>query len=222
MKIGGSSQEEVDAALSIVENLKSQMQQLKVNIDLAKVRAPFSGLLGMRNFSNGAFLAQGDVVTTLTEIDQLKVDFTISQTHSGSIKVGKSVFVLIGDDTLEAKIYAVNPVIDALTRTINARALLKQKKGHEIMPGTFAEVLVTTDYLDDALLIPTQAVVQSITEQIVYVSEKGTAVRKVIETGERTSDMVHVLSGIEKGDTVLTTGLLSVKDGMDLTFQTVK
>lgn len=220
-KIGGSSEEEVDQALSMVETLKSQMQQLKVNIDLAKVAAPFSGQLGMRNFSRGAFLNQGDVVTTLTEISQLKVDFTISQTHGNSIEVGKSVWVLIGSDTLEAKIYAVNPIIDAQTRTINARALLKQRVDQKIMPGTFAEVLVATDYLTDALLVPTQAVVQSITEQTVYLSKNGKAVRKVIQMGDRTSDLVHVLSGIEEGDTVLTTGLLSVKEGMSLTFQSV-
>lgn len=220
-KIGGSSQVEVDQATSLVETLRSRIQQLKVNIDLAKVVAPFSGQLGMRNFSKGAFLSQGDVISTLTEMNQLKVDFTISQTHGQSIDVGTKVWVLIGSDSLEATIYAINPVIDAQTRTINARALLKQREGKRIMPGTFAEVLVTTNYLNDALLIPTQAVVQSITEQTVYVSKNGVAQRRVIQMGSRTADMVRVLDGVEAGDTVLTTGLLSVKEGMDLIFQSV-
>ena len=219
--IGGSSQEELDQAIANVESLKSQIQRLKVNISLAQVTAPFSGRLGLRNFSNGAFLNQGDVITNLTEISQLKVDFTISQNHENSIKVGKKVLVLIGRDSLEATIYAVNPVIDARTRTINARAIMKQQKEKMVMPGAFAEVLVTTDYLSNALLIPSQAIVQSITEQTVYISKNGKAVRKVIEMGNRTADMVHVVSGIEPGDTVLTTGLLSVKEGVDLIFQSV-
>lgn len=221
LDIGGSSQEELDQAKARVELLKSQIQQLRVNINLAQVTAPFSGRLGMRNFSNGAFLNQGDVITSLTEINQLKVDFTVSQNHERSIKVGKTVLVLIGNDTLNATIYAINPIIDAKTRTINARAILKQQKGNMIMPGTFAEVQVTTDYLSDALLIPSQAIVQSITEQTVYVSKNGKAVRKVIEMGNRTADKVHVINGLQPGDTVLTTGLLSVKEGMELIFQSV-
>ncbi|MEQ9466160.1 MAG: efflux RND transporter periplasmic adaptor subunit [Ekhidna sp.] len=220
-KIGGSSQVEIDQAISLVETLKSRIQQLKVNIDLAKVTAPFSGQLGMRNFSKGAFLSQGDIISTLTEINKLKVDFTVSQNHGQSIEVGTRVWILIGTDTLEATIYAINPVIDAQTRTINARALLEQRGEKKIMPGTFAEVLVTTNYLKDALMIPTQAVVQSITEQTVYISNGGVAERRVIQLGNRTAEMVHVLDGIEAGDTVLTTGLLSVKEGMDLIFQSV-
>lgn len=221
-KIGGSSQLELDQSISAVATLKSQMQQLKVNIDLAKVTAPFSGQIGMRDFSKGAFLSQGDIISTLTEINQLKVDFTISQKHIKSVGVGTKVLVLIGKDSLEATIYAINPIIDAQTRTINARALLKQQNGEKLMPGTFAEVLIATDYLSDALMIPTQAVVQSITEQTVYVSKNGKAERKVIQLGNRNSDMVRVLDGIELGDTVLTTGLLSVKEGMELNFQSVK
>ncbi len=221
LKIGGSSQEEVDQSISRVETLKSQIQQLKVNIDLAKIKAPFTGRLGMRDFSKGAFLSQGSMITTLSEVDKLKVDFTISQNHLSSIAVGKSVKVLIESDTLSATIYAINPVIDALTRSVNVRAIL-QNPPMEVMPGTFAEVQVTTNYLNDALLIPSQAIVQSITEQTVYISQKGKASRRVIKMGNRTADMVHVLEGVSAGDTVLTTGLLAVKDGMDLIFQTVK
>jgi membrane fusion protein (multidrug efflux system) len=219
--IGGSSQEELDQAIARVETLKSQIQLLRVNIDIAEVTAPFSGRLGMRDFSTGAFLNQGDVITNLTEIRQLKVDFTISQNHERSIEVGNTVLVLIGDDTLKATIYAINPVIDAQTRTINARAIMQQPAGKKVMPGTFAEVQVTTDYLSDALLIPSQAIVQSITEQTVYISKNGKAVRKVVEVGNRTANKVHIISGIQAGDTVLTTGLLSVKDGMDLIFQSI-
>lgn len=221
LDIGGSSQLELDQATSLVETLKSQIQQLQVNIDLARVTAPFSGQLGMRNFSKGAFLNQGDVISTLSEISQLKIDFSISQTYSGSLQVGTRIWLLIGADSLEAVVYAINPVIDQQTRTINARAMLKQRTGRMIMPGTFAEVLLATNQLDDAMLIPTQAVVQSITEQTVYVSKNGKAERRVIQMGSRTADKVHVLDGIAIGDTVLTTGLLSVKEGMDLTFQSV-
>ena len=220
--VEGSSQEEVDNAQSQIEILKSQVQQLQINISLANVAAPFSGQLGMRDFSEGAFLKQGDLITTLSANKQLKVGFNLAQTHAKSIEIGKTVLVLVGEDTLEAKIYAVNPVVDLQTRTINVRALLKQKTNRTIMPGAFAEVLITTNLINDALLIPTQAVVPSISEQTVYVYKNGKAVRKVVVIGNRTADKVHIVSGISAGDTVLTTGLLAVKDGMDLKIQSIK
>lgn len=222
LAVEGSSQEEVDNTFSKVEILKSQQQQLQVNIDLANVSAPFSGELGMRDFSEGAFLKQGDLITTLSANKQLKVDFTIAQMHTKSIEVNKPVLVLIGNDTLEANVYAINPIINTQTRTLNVRALLEQKLDEKVKPGTFAEVLIATDMLENAILIPTQAVIPSINEQTVYVSKNGKAVRKVIQMGNRNADNVHVLEGLSVGDTVITTGLLNIKEGMDLKIQSVK
>lgn len=214
LAVEGSSQEEIDNSFSALQLLKSKVEQLQVNIDLANVSAPFSGMLGMRNFSQGAFLQQGVTITTLTETNQLKVDFTLAQQHSNSIEIGKTILVLIEKDTLEAVIYAINPVINTNSRTINVRATLSQPKQKTIIPGTYAEVLVTTNDVEDALLIPTQAVVPSINEQTVYVAKNGKAVKKVVLVGNRTKDRIHVLEGISAGDTVITTGLLQVKDGM--------
>ncbi len=222
LAVEGSSQEEVDNAFSKVEILKSQQQQLQVNIDLANVSAPFSGQLGMRDFSEGAFLKQGDIITTLSANNQLKVDFTIAQMHTKSIEINKPVLVLIANDTIEANVYAINPIIDAQTRTLNVRALLNQKADKKIKPGTFAEVLIATGMLENAILIPTQAVIPSINEQTVYVSKNGKAVRKVIQMGNRNADNVHVLEGLSVGDTVITTGLLHIKEGMDLKIQSIK
>lgn len=222
LAIEGSTQEEVDNAFSAIEILKSQIQQLQVNIDLANVTAPFSGWLGMRNFSTGAFLREGEIITTLTDINQLKVDFSISQDYKSSIQTGKNILVLVENDTLRATIYAIDPLIDAQSRRLTVRALLNQPPGRTIMPGTFAEVLIATDFIKDALLIPTQAVVPSINEQTVYVYKSGKALKKVIQMGNRTAEKVHILTGIEAGDTLITTGLLLIKDGMAVDLQLTK
>ena len=89
------------------------------------------------------------------------------------------------------------------------------------MPGTYAEVLVTTNFIENALLVPTQAVVPEINVQTVYLYKGGKAVRKVIKMGIRTAEKVQILDGIVEGDTVLTTGLLQVKEGMKLQLQSV-
>ena len=222
LTVEGSSQEEVDHAFTSIEALKSQLAQLRVNIELANVSAPFSGRLGMRNFSKGAFLQQGDMITTLTESNQLKVDLTLAQHYIQSIEKGKTIWVLIAGDTIEATIYAINPVINANTRTINLRALLKQPKFKSIVPGTFAEALVTVNFIENALLVPTQAVVPSLNDQIVYTFKNGKAVKNKVQVGNRTKDKVHIIKGIAHGDTIITTGLLHIKEEMDITLQSIK
>lgn len=222
LEVEGSTQEEVDNAYAKLELLRSQQQQLLVNISLANVTAPFSGQLGMRDFSEGAFLSQGDVITVLSANDQLKVDFTLAQAYANSIEINKPVQVVIGKDTLVANVYAINPVINSDTRMISVRALLKQKAANKIKPGSYAEVIIPTEAIQNAILVPTQAVVPNINEQTVYISKNGKAVRKIIEMGNRTADNVLILDGLSEGDTVITTGLLQIKEGMDLNIETVK
>jgi membrane fusion protein (multidrug efflux system) len=222
LTIEGSSQEEIDNAFTKIQNLKAKLQELQVNISLANLRAPFSGQLGMRNFSEGAFLKQGDYITSLSANEELKVDFTLPQIHQESVHLGKNVRVLVGQTIKEAKIYALSPIIDDKSRTISVRALLKQSGKEKILPGTFAEVQIKSKAINNALLIPTQAVVPSILEQTVYLYKNGKAKRKLVELGDRTADRVHIVSGIATGDTILTTGLLSVKDGMPLNIKLLK
>ncbi len=222
LEIEGSSQEEIDLAATTIEKLKAQIQQLQVNIQLANVKAPFSGKMGMRDFSLGAFLKEGDVITTLTATNTLKVDFSLPQAYINSIEMGKAIHVLVGKDTLEADIYAISPMINAESRTINVRARLPQSAKKDLLPGTYAEVLVSTKFIDNALLVPTQAVVPEIKDQTVYLYKGGKAIRKTVELGTRTADKVHVITGVAAGDTVITTGLLQIKDGGQVKLQTVK
>lgn len=221
LEFEGSTQEEVETSFSRIESLKSQIKELEINIDLANVEAPFSGRLGMRDFSKGAFLSTGDVITTLTETNQFKIDFMVSQEYLKSVSIGKEINVLIEGDTLKATVYAINPQINSSSRTVNVRARLKPGSNNTIMPGTFAEVLLSTNYIEDALLIPSQTIVPEIEKQTVYVYENGKAIRKEITMGNRTSDKVHIISGISEGDTLITTGLLLVKSGMDIQLNNV-
>lgn len=221
LDIEGSTKQEVDEVFSTIETRKSQLQQLQLNIDLANIKAPFSGVIGMRNISKGAYLKAGDVITTLTQLNELKVDFELPQEHLSSIKVGNTVQVLINSDTVEAKVYAINPTIDRTSRTIQVRAIFEQKSSR-IMPGTFAEVVIKTNMESDALLVPTQAIVPQINDQTIYLYKNGKVQRRIVETGIRTADKVRILSGVSAGDTVITSGLLMVKEGMSISFQAIQ
>lgn len=215
LEVEGSTQEEVERLFSTIAVLKSKLNQLQLNISLANIKAPFSGQLGMRNFSKGAFLKQGDLITTLTDYEALKVDFSIAQLHQKSIVINNNVFVVVDKDTFEAKIYAINPIIDEQSKMINVRAKLTQAKP-KIMPGTFAEVSLETNYIDSALLVPSQAIVPSINDQTIYLYKSGKVVKRIVSLGERTSDKVLVYQGVNNGDTVITTGLLHIREGMDV------
>lgn len=222
LEIEGSSQEELDLAKTNIESLEAQIQELQVNIALANIKAPFSGTIGMRDFSVGAYVKEGDVLTTVTDLDQLKVDFNVPEEYFKYLEVGQHVQVLIGSDTVKAKIYAVNPRVDELSRTINVRAWLKQNKDQGFLPGSFAEVLVATSFQKNALMVPSEAIVPEIDKQTVYISKNGKVIRNKIALGARTADLVHVLEGVSLGDTIITTGLLQVREGMSVDFKAIK
>src|SRR5690606_28228575 len=166
-------------------------------------------------------LTQGQTMPTLTELHRLKVDVSVAQNHMHSLAIGKRVTLLIEHDTLQAAIYAIRPLRNNESRTINVRALRQQNDKQHYRPGVFAEVIITTDLLDNALMVPTQAVVPSITDQTVYIVKDGKAQKKIVQIGNRTKDMVHITDGIAEGDVVLTTGLLHVKDGMPVAVEII-
>ena len=222
LKIEGSSQEEIDNAFSTLESLKAQLKQTNVNISLANVKAPFSGRIGLRNFSKGTYLKQGDMLTSLSDNSKLKVDFSLPQEYQNYLKLGSAVKVLVSGDTLMATIYAINPVIDAASRNLQVRAILTQAEKMQILPGTYAEVLLATETIENAIMVPSQAIVPQINTETVYVVNKGKAKRVVVELGKRTTNMVHVIKGLNKGDTLITTGMLQIKEGMSLQIQSTK
>lgn len=222
LDVEGSTQEEVDLAKSNLENLKSEVQKLRVNIALANVKAPFSGVLGMRDFSEGAYLKEGETITTLTNLDKLRLDFAIPQSLLESINKGTVVQCLHDGDTLDATVYAITPQINTASRTVSVRAVLSQDAKHQLLPGAYIQVLVATNHVDGALMVPTQSIVPEIDNQTIFVYKDGIAVRKNVVLGNRSNDMVHVKEGIEAGDTIITTGLLKVKDGMAVTIQEVE
>jgi len=214
INIEGTSREELDQAEATVQNLKAQIDELKVTIDLSRVKAPFSGRIGMRNFSPGAYLSKGDPIATITQTDPVKVNFTIPARYANQVKVGNIVFVnsSTSADTTTARIYAIDPVISESDRSLQLRAILKNPE-MKYIPGDFAEVTLRVDQNADALLIPAEAVIPELNTHVVYAVKNNIAVRQNITVGVRTETQVQVLSGLSAGDTVMVTGLLEISDG---------
>jgi membrane fusion protein, multidrug efflux system len=214
LEIEGVSQEELEQSEAEVNHLKAQIEELEVMIDLAHIRAPFNGWLGMRNFSPGAFLSQGEVITRLVQNDKLKVNFTIPARYASNIRKDQKITIIssASGDTAQAAIYAVDPIISSTSRSLQIRALLdNERKG--FLPGDFAQVVLEVGQFENALLVPAESVIPEMNTQVVYVVSEGKALRQVVETGSRTHNRVQVLKGLSPGDVVLTTGLMTIRDG---------
>ena len=218
--VQGVSQETVDKSNAQIKELQAQIEEMEVNISLANVKAPFSGRVGMRDFSVGAYLSQGATITTLVQSDRLKVDFEVPGHYLGHIRTGETVALVYQADTLEARVYAIDPLIDMNSRTIRVRCVM-DNPGEKYMPGIFVEVIIPINSDDKAIVVPTAAIIPALNIQTVYVYHNGRGFRKEVELGPRTDQEVQVLQGLNPGDTIIMTGLLEIKDNMPVTIDKI-
>ncbi|TVQ88676.1 MAG: efflux RND transporter periplasmic adaptor subunit [Bacteroidetes bacterium] len=217
LEVEGASQEDVDQTEARVSSLKAQIDELAVRIDLTYIRAPFSGRLGMRDFSTGAFLSQGDRITRVVQSHKLKINFDIPARYAALAKEDMEVKVIsssLGDTTF-ARIYALDPVINPNTRSLHLRGIMENGSG-KFVPGDFVQVVMDVEQNDNAILIPAESIISELNSQVVYLARNGKAERREVEIGTRTRGRVHILEGIAEGDTVLITGLMDVRDGSSI------
>jgi membrane fusion protein, multidrug efflux system len=214
LEFEGASIENVEQSEAVVSNLQAQIDELAVRIELTHIRAPFSGTVGMRNFSPGAYLAQGDMVTQLVQSNRIKINFNIPARYAALAREELEVKVVsaTAGDTTMAKVYAVDPFIDPVTRSLNLRAMI-DNENNRFIPGDFVQILMEADQDEQALLIPSEAIISELNAQVVFLASNGTARRKEVEVGTRTSGRVHITRGLMPGDTVIITGLLGIRDG---------
>src|SRR5690606_21460553 len=178
------------------------------------VRAPFSGTIGLRSISKGTYVTPTTPIAKLVNTDQLKITFSIPEKYVSQMKVGNSLQFTTSSSKVEytATIYAIEPQVDIATRTLKVRAIADNKEG-KLYPGTFANVTLPLQTVDDAILVPTEALIPIQNGKVIFVSQDGKAKQVEVETGTRTDSMVRVLSGIKPGDTILTSGVMSLKNG---------
>jgi membrane fusion protein (multidrug efflux system) len=210
----GLSQEEYDQSVSRVQELQAEVQLIQSRLRNAEIYAPFTGQIGLRYVSPGAYVTQGQILAKLVQTDPIKIEFGVPQRYAGFIKEGMEIhFKMDGSDSnFVAKIYAFEARIDAATRTLNVRARCDNAQGI-LIPGAFAEVNLVLADVTDAIMIPTSALVPQIRGQKVFLLENGLAQSMDVLTGLRTETEIQVTKGLAKGDTLITTALLALKDG---------
>jgi len=211
------SREDYDKVLTEYNVLKQDIEQLKIRIEKMKIRAPFDGVVGFRDISLGAFLQINSKVTNLVDIANLIVEVAIPEKYVNDNLLGNELtFMVEGNSKIySARIYAVDPQIDIKTRTILIRARYSNKDGN-LRPGMSARVTLNVSAGTKNVFVPNQAVVPDIKGRSVWVARNGKASLVPVMTGTRTEDMLEVISGIQAGDTVITTGLMQLREGISI------
>jgi membrane fusion protein, multidrug efflux system len=208
------SREEYDVARAELKSAQAQIQLVQAQLAKTTIRAPFAGRVGLRAISEGAYLSPETVIANLVNTDPVKITFSVPEKYATQVKINTPLtFTIAGSNTkYKAVVYAIEPGINASTRTLQLRARAANPNG-ELLPGSFANVLLPLSVIPDALLVPTEAVIPVQNGKKVFVSQNGKAKETIIETGTRTESDLLVTSGLNPGDTVLTTGIMTLKDG---------
>jgi len=217
LKIQGISQQEYDLSLLQVHNLNADIDIINEAIRKTEIRAPYSGKLGFKNISPGAFITPSIIICTISQVSQLKLQFTVPEKYSSDIKNGQSIdFSIDGSEkTYHATVSATEVYIDEDTRSMSVRGVVKTHDPF-LVPGAFAKVSIILDKNETAIMIPTLAVIPIGRKKQVYLFKNGKAMPSDIITGVRDSTNIEVISGLNFGDTIITTGLLFLKPGADV------
>jgi len=206
------SQEEYDVTSSEFRSLKAQTQLIQAQLAKTTVRAPFSGKIGLRSISPGTYVTPTTLISKLVNTDILKITFSIPEKYSPNLQSNTKVTFTVPNQTesFEATIYAVESEIETTTRTLRIRAKIANTSG-KILPGTFATVNLPLTAITDAILIPTEAIIPVQNGKKVILSKNGKATEVLIETGTRTKENILVIQGLQVGDTLVTSGIMSMK-----------
>lgn len=208
---GGINQSDYDIAVNQVNGFRADMQYTQSLIDKTVIRAPFSGILGLRQVSPGAYVTAATVIATLQQISEVKIDFTIPEAYSNAIRIGSVVDISFGGGAQQmekAIIMATEPGANTDTRNIKVRAKLQSSN---VNPGAFAKVIINEGKERNAILVPTNAIIPDDKNNQVIVVKDGIANFVNVKTGNRLVDNVEIVSGLNPGDSVVITGVLYVR-----------
>ncbi|MDR0370835.1 MAG: efflux RND transporter periplasmic adaptor subunit [Prevotellaceae bacterium] len=218
------SKESFESVNTELEKLYADISLVKARIEQTELRAPFDGLIGLRQVSEGAYVSPSSIVTRLTKISPLKIEFSVNESQANSIRPGMNLKFTVGDDLINvynAEIYAVESRLDQQTLTLKARALYPNTN-NEMRPGHSANVEVQLDDFKNSLIAPSIAVLAEMGRDIVYIYRDGAAWQTEIRKGIRNQSHVQILQGVDYGDTLITTGVMQLRDGMSVKIADLK
>ncbi len=223
LEIGGISQEEYDEALTAFNTLETEAELIEVQIRKTSIIAPFSGKVGLRYISAGSYVIPGTRIARIVKLNPIKIEFAVPEKYGNKIPATTNIsFQVAGQSTIyTGKVYAREPAINTDTRTLLMRAKSSNPSG-TLIPGAFANVQIALGVEAASLMVPTEAILPDVEGQKVYVYRSGNAEALPVQTGIRQSKNIQITAGLSPGDTVITSGILQLRNGMVVSLTAVE
>lgn len=222
LEINGINQADYDLAVSNVNSTKADMDYTRAQLDKTIIRAPFDGVVGLRQVSPGAYVTQANIIATVQQMDKTKVDFTIPEQYSSVVRKGSLVDVQLDAQKSTRRkglIVATEPQINLSSRNLKVRALLDDGAAH---PGSFVKVFVNAGVDKRAIMVPTNCIIPEDKNNQVILVKGGKAKVVNVQTGVREASNIEITQGINPGDTVVVTGVLFARPDAPVTIRNVR
>lgn len=216
------SKEAYEQAKTELATLYADIELVQANIEQTELRAPFDGIIGLRQVSVGTYANTSTTLAKLTKVAPLKVEFAVPERYAADVNPGQTLdFAIEGHlNPFKATVYAREAIIDPITHTLTLRALYPNTR-NELMPGRYASITLNKQTEQDAIAIPSEAIIPEMGEDKVYLYKNGTAQPTVIKAGLRTEALVEVTQGLLPGDTVITTGIMQLRTGLPVKLEKI-
>jgi membrane fusion protein, multidrug efflux system len=217
LEIKAVSQEELDISRNQLGVIQAEIELTGAQLEKTGIYAPFSGRIGLRYASPGGYISSSMLIARMQQTDPVKIEFSVPEKYITGINVNMEIqFSIAGSDSIfTGLIYAIEPRIDPSTRSFTARARC-QNPGGILTPGAFAKVNIILEKIPNAIVLPSDVFIPDIRGEKVFVCRNGKAVSVYITAGIHTETEVEVVKGINPMDTVITSGLLQLRDQMSV------
>jgi membrane fusion protein (multidrug efflux system) len=205
-----------DRALAQLQAEDAGLELARARLAKTRILAPFDGTIGLRSISVGDFVAVGQPLVNVVDIDPLKVDFRIGEVFLPDVVAGQTIAVTVDafpGATFTGEVFAIEPQVDVNGRAVVIRARLPNPDG-KLRPGLFSRVSLIVDERADALLVPESAIVPQGEQHFVFRVADGHAQLTEIQIGKRRDTQVEVRAGLQEGDLVVSAGQLKLRDGV--------
>lgn len=204
----------VDQQEAKTKAISAQLLSAKIKLNDLTIKAPFSGMLGFREISLGALIDVGDVITSLDDLDVIKVDFAIPERYLTTVSVGQTIEatnIAYRAQVFNGTVTSIDSRIDSVTRTLKVRAKIPNSD-HKLRAGMLLNINIIRN-VEQILQVPESAVIPIEDEHFVFVVEAGKALKKQFNIGRRHHGFVEVLGGLSSGTEVVIEGALKLRDG---------
>jgi membrane fusion protein, multidrug efflux system len=215
LAIKGINQSDYDVSLQQVKSIQADVAYTQSLIDKTVIKAPFTGKIGLRQVSLGAFINTTTTIATLQNTDKLKMDFTIPEVYASFVSVGKKIIITTtetGTSKIAGTITAIEPQITTASRNLKIRTSFQGN----VLPGAYAKVYLSESNPKPLIMLPSNVIIPDSKNKQIVIVKNGQAKFITVETGYRTATAVEITKGLNIGDSVVVAGMLFVKEGSKL------